>query len=66
MKLSSLTTYWLLAAFFLLDGSLSAAASEWRAIELASRPINIVENNGVFWACGAEELIANSTDGGKT
>jgi photosystem II stability/assembly factor-like uncharacterized protein len=66
MKLSSLKTYWLLAALFLLDGSLSAAASEWRAIELASRPINIVEDNGVFWACGAEELIANSTDGGKT
>jgi hypothetical protein len=28
--------------------------------------MNIVQNKGVFWACGAEELIASSVDGGKT
>jgi hypothetical protein len=28
--------------------------------------MNITENRGILWVCGADELIANSTDGGKT
>jgi photosystem II stability/assembly factor-like uncharacterized protein len=28
--------------------------------------MNITENAGILWVCGADELIANSTDGGKT
>jgi hypothetical protein len=58
--------YRLLMALTLLGTTLSAAASEWRSIELSSRPMNITENNGTLWVCGADELIANSTDGGKT
>lgn len=42
------------------------SASEWRTIELPSRPINIAQNKGTIWTCGADELIAKSTDGGKT
>jgi hypothetical protein len=58
--------YWLLALWSLLGISKSASASEWRTIELAARPMNIYENNGALWVCGADELTANSTDGGKT
>jgi photosystem II stability/assembly factor-like uncharacterized protein len=44
---------------------LATSASDWHAIALPSRPMNIVENDGVLWVCGADELIADSTDGGK-
>jgi len=43
-----------------------SSASEWRTIELPARPLNIAENNGTLWVCGADELIAASVDGGKT
>jgi len=42
------------------------SASEWRTIDLPARPMNIVENHGILWVCGADELIAASADGGKT
>ncbi len=58
--------FYLLVALCLLDSPLSGSNSEWRAIELTSRPTNIVENNGTLWVCGADELIASSLDGGKT
>lgn len=41
-------------------------ASEWRTVSLPARALNITENNGNIWVCGAEELIAVSADGGKT
>lgn len=41
-------------------------ASEWQTVSLPSRALNIVENNGSMWVCGADELIAVSADGGKT
>jgi len=44
----------------------SSFASEWRTIELAARPLNIAESNGVLWVCGSDEFIASSDDGGKT
>jgi hypothetical protein len=56
----------LLATFSLLCIPLVAPASEWRTIGLPARPMNITENRGILWVCGADELIANSTDGGKT
>lgn len=43
-----------------------AHASDWHTVDLQGRPLNITANGDVFWACGADELIANSTDGGKT
>jgi photosystem II stability/assembly factor-like uncharacterized protein len=43
----------------------AVGATEWRMIELPSRPLNIVENHGTLWTCGADEMIARSTDGGK-
>ena len=45
---------------------LSAAASGWSTIDLQARPLNITANGDVLWVCGADELIANSMDGGKT
>jgi len=44
----------------------ASSASEWRTVDLPARPLNIAENNGTLWVCGADELIANSGDGGKT
>ena len=52
-------------AVLLLNGAPSLA-SEWRTVELPARPLNIAENNGTLWVCGADELIAASDDGGKT
>lgn len=42
------------------------AASDWRTVELPARPLNISEKSGVLWVCGADELIATSSDGGNT
>src|SRR5690348_15425617 len=55
-----------LAALFLCSIPLATIASEWQGVELPFRPMNIVENNGTLWVCGADESIADSTDGGKT
>lgn len=55
--------------FFILPLFFNAAlslASEWRTVELPARPLNIAENSGTLWVCGADELIAASDDGGKT
>jgi len=43
-----------------------APASDWRSLDLSSRPLNIAENQGILWVCGADELITKSTDGGRT
>ncbi len=43
----------------------ATSASEWRTVELPARPLNIAENNGTLWVCGADELIASSADGGN-
>ena len=43
-----------------------ASASEWGTVALQARPLDITANGDVLWLCGADELIANSTDGGKT
>jgi hypothetical protein len=61
MNLRSLLT---ITLFFL--AALPACASEWHQVSLAARPFYIVENHGDLWISGADELIANSTDGGKT
>jgi hypothetical protein len=52
-------------ALLLLNG-VPSVASEWRTVELPARPLNIAENGGTLWVCGADELIAASDDGGKT
>jgi hypothetical protein len=43
-----------------------SSASEWRTVSLPARALNVIENNGSIWVCGADELIAVSADGGKT
>jgi photosystem II stability/assembly factor-like uncharacterized protein len=42
------------------------SASDWRVITLPARALNITASRDVMWACGADELIADSVDGGKT
>jgi hypothetical protein len=41
--------YWLVAALLVLEIPFNVSASEWRAIHLEARALNIVENQGVFW-----------------
>jgi photosystem II stability/assembly factor-like uncharacterized protein len=43
-----------------------ALASEWRTIALQARPLDITASGGILWICGADEFVANSTDGGRT
>jgi hypothetical protein len=50
----------------LLLNAVPSLASEWRTVELPARPLNIAENRGTLWVCGADEFIAASEDGGKT
>jgi hypothetical protein len=56
----------LLFILVLLCNVSASSASEWRTIELPARALNITENNGALWVCGADELIAASMDGGNT
>jgi len=42
------------------------SATDWYHVDLVARPLDITENQGVLWVCGADELISKSTDGGKT
>ncbi len=66
MRSQSPSIPWLLFVFSLQSNIPTSSASEWRTIELAARPTNIIENHGTLWICGADELIATSADGGKT
>jgi hypothetical protein len=52
--------------FSLFSNTPICSASEWRTIDLPARPMNIAESHGTLWVCGADELIATSSDGGKT
>jgi photosystem II stability/assembly factor-like uncharacterized protein len=56
----------LLFIFVSLFIAAAFSASEWRAVELPARALDIAENNGTVWVCGADELIAASSDGGNT
>jgi len=46
--------------------SASSRATEWKIVPLPGRALDIAENNGSIWVCGADELITVSADGGKT
>lgn len=66
MKLSSPRLCGSVFVSLLLFVSQRASASDWRTVSLPARPLNIISSDNVLWACGADELIANSADGGKT
>jgi Photosynthesis system II assembly factor YCF48 len=55
--------FFILLLFF---NGVICSASEWHTVELPARPLNIIENNGTLWVCGADELVASSLDGGST
>ncbi|MGC1104924.1 MAG: YCF48-related protein [Candidatus Acidiferrales bacterium] len=42
------------------------SASDWSTATLPARALSIAANHNVMWVCGADELVADSTDGGKT
>lgn len=41
-------------------------ASAWSSVMLPSRPLFITAQGNTMWVCGADEMIASSSDGGKT
>lgn len=55
-----------LAILTLVLISQTAFASEWHTIVLPARPLNIIAVGDALWVCGADEMVAESTDGGKT
>lgn len=65
MKVISVSFCLLLSILALAIPS-AVSGSEWRAIALAARPLNITENRGLLWVSGADEFIARSADGGQT
>jgi Photosynthesis system II assembly factor YCF48 len=66
MELRALGIKGLLVMFALCSIPPSASSSDWRTIDLPARPLNITARDGVIWVCGSYELVADSTDGGKT
>jgi len=59
------------AAFFCAVMLLSPCAfalqgNSWRAVDLPSRPVAISATGSILWACGADEMIAESIDGGQS
>jgi len=66
MKLRAMLVHGLLVMSALLLILQPASASEWHSIAIGARPLNITANRDAIWVCGADELVANSTDGGKT
>lgn len=48
----------------LMLNAICSLASGWRIVALPARALDIAENNGSLWVCGADELIAVSADGG--
>lgn len=67
----------MLLLFALLTLALPAAANtsrtippvvlggDWTPIPLPDMPLGFVSHAGVFWVCGANEMIASSSDGGR-
>lgn len=66
MKPSSIVFNSLLVMSALLSILHFTSASAWSTVALPARPLNITTNHNVMWVCGADELVADSTDGGKT
>ncbi len=52
-------------ALFLATATM-VTASEWSSVTLPSRPLFITAQGNTMWVCGADEMIASSSDGGKT
>jgi hypothetical protein len=54
-------------AFFTIASSIeSATQSAWWSVSLPHRATNLTYSAETLWACGADEMIAKSDDGGKT
>ncbi len=44
----------------------TVTASAWSSVTLPSRPLFIISEGNRMWVCGADEMIASSSDGGRT
>ena len=44
----------------------SGPKAEWNRIALPFRPVSIASDGSVLWVCGADEMLAESNDGGTT
>ncbi len=55
-----------LTVVLLMVATPAFAANSWQTISLPSRALNITSHSDVFSVCGTDELIASSTDAGKT
>jgi photosystem II stability/assembly factor-like uncharacterized protein len=40
--------------------------TSWRSVELPSHPTSVISSAKLLWVCGADELIADSNDNGRT
>jgi hypothetical protein len=47
------------------DRAATISLNKWAAISLPFRPTAITATATTFWVCGADEMIAKSSDGGK-
>ncbi|MGH9413764.1 MAG: VWA domain-containing protein [Terriglobales bacterium] len=43
-----------------------ALSGAWASVHLPDQPLGIAAHDGVLWVCGAHEMIARSSDGGRT
>ena len=53
------------AALFVATAT-TVTASAWSGVTLPSRPLFITAQGNTMWVCGADEMIAKSSNGGKT
>jgi photosystem II stability/assembly factor-like uncharacterized protein len=44
----------------------TAVASSWSNASTPSQAVNVIAVGDVFWICGANEMVASSTDGGSS
>src|SRR5579863_7763068 len=46
--------------------TMAAVPTAWRSHLLPFKPVSIASNGNLLWVCGADEMIAESVDGGNT
>lgn len=70
IRLASLIVLFCIGAFAAgprSSNTVSATLSQvWTTVGLPDTPLGIAVHDGAFWVCGANEMIARSSDGGRT
>jgi photosystem II stability/assembly factor-like uncharacterized protein len=60
------TVLWLGAPIHPQGVAATHAPARWESIDLPFRPTYVVSIENVFWVCGADEMLAESEDEGRT